>query len=105
MPPYSAWSQAFLLQEQWWSEAARGVRGVARHHEEVVGVVPRQGLDMWSPSNFVATNPQVQQRTVAAGGANLVTGSANWARDALAVARQRPAAGVEQFQPGRDGGA
>jgi polyhydroxyalkanoate synthase len=101
LPPYSAWSQAFLLQEQWWSEAARGVRGVSRHHEEVVGFTLRQWLDTWSPSNFVATNPQVQLRTMAAGGANLVTGSANWARDALAVLGNGKPRGVEQFLPGQ----
>ncbi|HMA07476.1 MAG TPA: poly-beta-hydroxybutyrate polymerase N-terminal domain-containing protein, partial [Ramlibacter sp.] len=101
VPPYSAWSQAFLLQEQWWSEAARDVRGVSRHHEEVVGFTLRQWLDMWSPSNFVATNPQVQQRTVVAGGANLVMGFANWARDALAVLGNGKPRGVEQFLPGQ----
>src|SRR5512140_703802 len=57
--------------------------------------------DMWSPSNFVATNPQVQQRTVVAGGANLVTGFANWARDALAVLGNGKPRGVEQFLPGQ----
>ena len=101
LPPYSAWSQAFLLQEQWWSEAARGVRGVSRHHEDVVGFTLRQWLDMWSPSNFIATNPQAQERTVTAGGANLVTGFANWARDALAVLGNGKPRGVEEFLPGQ----
>ncbi len=101
LPPYSAWSQAFLLQEQWWAEAAQGVRGVSRHHEDVVGFTLRQWLDMWSPSNFIATNPQAQERTVAAGGANLVTGFANWARDALAVLGNGKPRGVEEFLPGQ----
>lgn len=101
LPPYSAWSQAFLLQEQWWAEAARGVRGVSRHHEDLVGFTLRQWLDMWSPSNFVATNPQVLQHTAAAGGTNLVTGFANWARDAVAVLGNGKPRGVEQFRPGK----
>jgi polyhydroxyalkanoate synthase len=101
LPPYSAWSQAFLLQEQWWAEAAHGVRGVSRHHEDLVGFTLRQWLDMWSPSNFVATNPQVLQHTAAAGGTNLVTGFANWARDAVAVLGNGKPRGVEQFRPGK----
>jgi len=44
-------------------------------------------LDGWlnavSPSNFAATNPQVIERTVATGGANLVGGFANLLEDAL----------------------
>ena len=99
-PLYSALSQAFLLQQQWWNEAAGNVRGVSRHHEEVVDFTLRQWLDMWSPSNFIATNPQVQRRTVATGGVNLATGFANWSRDALAVLGKGKPRGVEEFLPG-----
>ncbi len=100
-PPFSALSQAFLLQEQWWHEAASDVRGVSGHHQEVVDFTLRQWIDMWSPSNFIATNPQVQQRTLGTGGANLATGFANWSRDALAVLGGGKPRGVEQFLPGQ----
>jgi polyhydroxyalkanoate synthase len=100
-PPFSALSQAFLLQEQWWHEAASGVRGVSGHHQDVVDFTLRQWIDMWSPSNFIATNPQVQQQTLRSGGANLVTGFANWSRDALAVLGGGKPRGVEQFLPGQ----
>ena len=98
--PFSALSQAFLLQQQWWNEAASGVRGVSSHHEEVVDFTLRQWLDMWSPSNFIATNPQVQRQTLATGGANLAAGFANWSRDALAVIGGGKPRGVEAFRPG-----
>ncbi|HWP12002.1 MAG TPA: poly-beta-hydroxybutyrate polymerase N-terminal domain-containing protein, partial [Ramlibacter sp.] len=58
-PPFNAMSQAFLLQQQWWNEAMTGVRGVSRHHEELADFTARQWLDIGSPSNFIATNPQV----------------------------------------------
>ena len=99
-PLAAALSQAFLLHERWWNEAATGVRGVSQHHEDLVAFTLRQFVDMWSPSNFVATNPQVLKETLASGGANLVNGWRNWSRDALAVLAGGPPRGVEAFRPG-----
>ncbi|MFC5499415.1 PHA/PHB synthase family protein [Caenimonas terrae] len=100
-PGPSALAQAFLLQQQWWDEAMTGVRGVSQHHEEVAAFVVRQWLDMASPSNFVATNPQVLRETAATGGLNLANGLANWWRDAVAVLTDGTARGVEDFVPGK----
>ncbi|MCV0439397.1 MAG: alpha/beta fold hydrolase [Hydrogenophaga sp.] len=100
--PFNALAQGFLLQQQWWAEATHGVRGVSRHHEEVTAFVARQWLDMFSPSNFPLTNPQVLQETLRTGGANLASGAKNWGRDALAVATGGKARGVEAFAPGRE---
>jgi polyhydroxyalkanoate synthase len=100
-PPFSAVAQAFLLQQQWWAEATTGVRGVSRHHEEVAAFTMRQWLDMWSPSNFIASNPQVVKEALATGGANLVSGLRNWSRDALAVLTGDRPRGIEAFMPGR----
>lgn len=99
--PFSAMAQAFLLQDQWWTEAMTGVRGVSRHHEEVAAFTTRQWLDMWSPSNFLMTNPQVLKETLATGGANLANGLANWSHDALAVLTEGKPRGVEAFLPGK----
>ena len=99
-PPFSALAQAFLLQQQWWSEATTGVRGVSEHHEDLVKFTTRQWLDMWSPSNFIATNPQVLKETLGTGGMNLASGWANWSRDALAVLGEGRPRGVEAFLPG-----
>lgn len=100
LQPYTAMAQAFLAQEQWWRQAMTGVRGVSAHHEDVVSFTTRQWTDPWSPSNFVLTNPEVMGRTVATGGWNLVSGAANWWRDAMAVLGDRPPRGVEAFRPG-----
>jgi polyhydroxyalkanoate synthase len=99
-PPYPALSQAFLLWEQWWREATTGVRGVARHDEDVTSFVARQALDTVSPSNSVLGNPVVLEETLRSGGRNLMQGTANWWRDALAVATNGPPAGAEHFKPG-----
>ncbi|OEZ93199.1 poly-beta-hydroxybutyrate polymerase [Janthinobacterium sp. HH106] len=79
--PYNLVYQGFLLQQQWWHRATTGVRGVAPHHEDVVTFTVRQWLDMLAPSNFLLTNPVVQQATLASGGANLARGMAHAADD------------------------
>jgi polyhydroxyalkanoate synthase len=99
--PYAWLAQGFLLQQRWWNEAMTGVRGVSQHHEDVTEFVTRQWLDMCSPSNFLATNPQVLHETLASGGKNLATGLANWWRDAMAVLAEGPPPGAEHFEVGK----
>ena len=79
--PYNLLYQGFLLQQQWWHRATTGVRGVSQHHEDVVTFTVRQWLDMLAPSNFMLTNPVVQEATLRSGGANLARGAAHLAGD------------------------
>ena len=72
--PYNMIYQSFLLSQQWWYNAACGIDGVGHREEQVVSFVTRQMLDMMSPSNFIATNPEVARATMEEGGANLVRG-------------------------------
>jgi polyhydroxyalkanoate synthase subunit PhaC len=99
--PFNWMSQAFLLNERWWTSAMTGVRGVSRHHEEVAAFTTRQWLDMWSPSNFVMTNPEVLAQTVASSGANLIQGAGNFFNDVSDYVLQRRPAGSEKFAPGK----
>jgi polyhydroxyalkanoate synthase len=100
--PWHWIAQAFLLQERWWDRATRGVPGVDPHHEQMVRFGARQFLDMAAPTNFVSTNPVVQQRTAHEGGWNLVRGFAHLLEDTWREAGDLPPVGGEAFQPGRN---
>lgn len=103
--PFHVYRDTFLAVQHWWREATRGIPGVERHHEQLVGFAARQWLDACSPGNFMATNPVVLATTMRSGGTNLATGLRNWLEDAVAMATSLSGAharGPQAWVPGRD---
>ena len=100
--PYNLLYQSFLLNQQWWHGATTGVRGVTRQHENAVEFAARQMLDVFSPSNYLLTNPEVLQRTVEEGGQNLVRGMRNFWEDWQRAASGQKQIGADRYKVGRD---
>ena len=100
--PFNLLHQSFLLTQEWWEAATHGVAGVSHHHEQVVAFAARQLLDMFSPGNFLPTNPIVLRRTLSSGGTNLVQGATHAIQDIGRTLTGAPPAGAENFVVGRD---
>lgn len=98
--PFNWLHQGFLLSQQWMHNATNDVRGVTRHHEEVVSFVMRQIMDIFAPSNFPWTNPEVLHETISQNGINLATGFLNFLEDKERAISGKPPLEAENFKVG-----
>jgi polyhydroxyalkanoate synthase len=90
--PYSSIARHYLAAEAWWRQATE-LRGMNAHHQDLARMLARQWVDMLSPANMGLLNPEVLERTIETGGANLLQGVTN------AVDDWRQREGLEPVQP------
>ncbi len=87
--PFYAYQQAFLRVESFYDAATRPLRGMETASQRMVAFLTRQWLDVWSPSNFPALNPEIIAAAVDQGGRNFLAGWQNFLEDSAAAAGGR----------------
>ncbi|PTX53818.1 polyhydroxyalkanoate synthase [Litoreibacter ponti] len=88
--PFNVMAQGFLAAQDWWDAATTDVHGVDPKHANIVNFAARQWLDMLSPANYAATNPQVRDRTREERGMNLLRGARYWIEDFNRLLARKP---------------
>jgi polyhydroxyalkanoate synthase len=86
--PYAIVAQGFFRTERWWRAATTNIPGFSHTHERIVSFMARQALDMMSPSNVAALNPEVIEVAKASGGESLTHGIRNLVTDARQTGKE-----------------
>lgn len=100
--PYNVICQSFLLIQRWWENAATDVPGVSLHNQRLISFAARQYLDIFAPTNFLTTNPEVLRVTGEQAGANILRGFFNLMEDWQRYINRKPPVGTEDFKVGKN---
>ena len=100
--PFQMFQQGFLAVQDWWDHATDHLRGLRPEDADRTRFMMRQMLDMVSPSNFPALNPEIIEATRATGGKNLTDGAARFASDYVKTLAQVHQPAPEGYKIGTD---
>lgn len=100
--PFRFWQQSFLATQDWWDHATQELRGLSEADSDRVRFMVRQALDLISPSNLPATNPEIIERTIECRGANIVEGAQHLVEDIVQTVTQSRKKPPEGFRIGED---
>ena len=73
-PAFDFLRQSYLLASNYTLEATAGIDGLDTKEKAKAQFLVKQYVDAISPSNFLATNPEVLKKTAESGGSNLIKG-------------------------------
>lgn len=100
--PFRFWKQSFLATQDWWNHATEELRGLSEADSDRVRFMVRQMLDIVSPSNLPATNPEIIERTRDCHGQNIIDGARHLAEDFVQTLTQHRPETPEGFRIGQD---
>jgi polyhydroxyalkanoate synthase len=80
-PAFDFVKQAYLITSTWAEQLVEGADGLDEHTRDKARFYVKQIASALSPSNFVATNPELLRETLRENGANLVRGMKMLAED------------------------
>ena len=99
--PFNVYARAYQNNEALLKDAVRGVEGVTDYHAQLLEFAVRMLLDASSPSNYLASNPELLALTQAEKGQNLARGLQNWLDDVQRTLDGGAPAGTEDFEVGK----
>ncbi|HMD75697.1 MAG TPA: alpha/beta fold hydrolase [Steroidobacteraceae bacterium] len=100
--PFNIVARGYRNYADWLQQTYSQVPGVAAEHERSLNFAASNALEALSPSNFLATNPELLNTTRAEAGQNLVRGFKNWLEDVERTLGNKGPAGAGKFVVGRD---
>jgi polyhydroxyalkanoate synthase subunit PhaC len=100
--PYNLMARAYTHQSEWCSGLTKDLDGFSPKHADLVTFTVHQWLEALSPTNFLATNPELVELTRKEGGENLKRGLQNFLEDMQRLGEDAGPKGVEAFAVGRD---
>jgi len=98
--PFNVYARAYQNNAALMKSAIGGVGGVTEYHSQLLEFALRMLLDASSPSNFLASNPELLALTQAEQGQNLARGLKHLFEDIDRTLRGAAPAGVEAFEVG-----
>jgi polyhydroxyalkanoate synthase len=99
--PFNVYARAYQNNRALLHEAVRDVDGVTDYHGQLLEFAVRMLLDASSPSNWLASNPELLALTKAEQGQNLVRGLQHWVEDLERTIDGGAPTGVEDFEVGK----
>ncbi len=100
--PFNVVAHNYKNTVEWWAKSLAGVTGVAPENERTLEFMARNAAELISPSNYLATNPDLLEATRAEAGQNLIRGFGNWVEDVERTLAGKSPPGVDRFVVGRD---